>query len=185
MVRTNILPSLCRDHAAPAFSPGAGMPRQPARVKAPTARPDTSGERGVSGRCKNGARRKFLPRAGHKRCVGRRLFFVRRADHLHVFVRILVKILFAALAAEFHFLIFVSEHERLAHFAAVCRRRRGRFSANPAWHWCLTSAGRGRGHAAATGLASRCRRRKFCGKGHDAEGADRQERYWFVFFIFG
>ena len=37
---------------------------------------------------------------------------------LDVFFRILVEILFAAFAAELHFLAFEDEHERLAHVAA-------------------------------------------------------------------
>jgi hypothetical protein len=45
------------------------------------------------------------------------LFFVRLADFGDVFVRIFVEVLFAGLATQLHFLIFVSEDKRLAHVA--------------------------------------------------------------------
>ena len=45
------------------------------------------------------------------------LLLIGCADLGDVFVRIFIEILFAAFAAQFHFLIILSEHKRLAHVA--------------------------------------------------------------------
>src|ERR1039457_6021749 len=72
---------------------------------------------------KNGARGKFSARRMQACRPTRRLLFVGGAlvggaNQLHVFGRVLVEILFAARAAQFHFLSLVNEHQRLAHVAA-------------------------------------------------------------------